>query len=341
MKNILICISLVLIGLFSGYLIFDSSDEKVTEKRDGVLLAEVELKKLKEIERKYQEKMKKMTSIDIEDYVSLKNQKEKYLKADELLGKVMLIFLADLGLHLNKNINDWANSNQEEKRREFDEVFANQKDPKSKQKEIEEIDQDFMSEVRPEVDDLQFQKEQAYNSKRSLQGHLGFKDKLGASLNSRMDYTVSKELWSKKPWEKATHPLSGDQLEFYKVKTRGLFRRGRKTQAKIFFKLQMPSKTQVGKPVKPVRLEISVKNSKRFYFHYKDKVEAVHPVSHNRFGRGICRGVILKGKNGVVVYLSYLKPSNGNKDPDRIVGRLLDTRLKNPFLGNFLLNVNK
>lgn len=40
---------------------------------------------------------------DFEDYLQLKNQKEKYEKADEILAKMMLIFLTDLGLQNSKD----------------------------------------------------------------------------------------------------------------------------------------------------------------------------------------------------------------------------------------------
>ena len=53
---------------------------------------------------KYQDLQQKMGSIvqnDLEDYLRLKGLEEKYKKADEILSKIMLIFLADLGLKLS------------------------------------------------------------------------------------------------------------------------------------------------------------------------------------------------------------------------------------------------
>ncbi len=43
-------------------------------------------------------KFEKLSQVDLEEYVQLKNQKEKYEKADEIFGKILTIFLYDLGI---------------------------------------------------------------------------------------------------------------------------------------------------------------------------------------------------------------------------------------------------
>ncbi|MGZ3732050.1 MAG: hypothetical protein ACXVCG_22710 [Bdellovibrionota bacterium] len=48
-------------------------------------------------------KFQELTAADLEEYYRLKTAEDKYLKADEILGKVMAIFLADLGLHASQN----------------------------------------------------------------------------------------------------------------------------------------------------------------------------------------------------------------------------------------------
>lgn len=42
-----------------------------------------------------------LTRADFEEYQSLKTMEEKYKKADEILGKIVLVFLADLGVRLS------------------------------------------------------------------------------------------------------------------------------------------------------------------------------------------------------------------------------------------------
>lgn len=48
-----------------------------------------------------QEKFRQLGQIDIEEYLKLKSLEERYKKADEILGKVLLIMLADLGYKLS------------------------------------------------------------------------------------------------------------------------------------------------------------------------------------------------------------------------------------------------
>jgi hypothetical protein len=45
-----------------------------------------------------QAKFEQLSQVDIEEYIQLKNQKEKYEKADEIFGKILTIFLYDLGI---------------------------------------------------------------------------------------------------------------------------------------------------------------------------------------------------------------------------------------------------
>jgi len=54
------------------------------------------------------EKLQLLADSDLEDYYRLKTMEEKYLKADELLGKIMVIFLADLGLRVSASAQNAA-----------------------------------------------------------------------------------------------------------------------------------------------------------------------------------------------------------------------------------------
>ena len=54
------------------------------------------------------EKLQSLAEGDLEDYYRLKSMEERYLKADEILGKMMVIFLADLGLRVSKGAQDAA-----------------------------------------------------------------------------------------------------------------------------------------------------------------------------------------------------------------------------------------
>lgn len=338
MRQAVIPFIFLLTGLLAGYFFqISTQPPEVREKSDSIV-SEQELKELRSKSKKadeLSEKLKKLSEINIEEYVTLKDQREKYLKADELFGKVMLLFLADLSLHMNKTVSDWANQTPDERRENFNEVFA------TSQPQIENYPTPTNESVSrlegvPEFDDYQFQKEQQYNAKKPFKGRLGFQDKLGRNMKNMMDNRVVRELWGKEIWKGPTQKLQFDQLVFYEVRRKGLFRRGKKTQANLDFRLDIEEVKGSKKEFK-TRLKISVKNSKRFYFHFDDKVEALHPKNHSKFGEGPCRGVILKGEKGILVYLSFLRNQSGKPDDKLIVGRLIDTRLKNPILGNFLL----
>jgi hypothetical protein len=49
-----------------------------------------------------QAKMQNFTDADFQEYQQLKDRSQQYAKAEELLGKIMMVFLADLGLKVNK-----------------------------------------------------------------------------------------------------------------------------------------------------------------------------------------------------------------------------------------------
>jgi hypothetical protein len=50
-----------------------------------------------------QGKMQKISNEDFQEYLSLKDKAEQYAKAEEILGKVMMLFLADLGIRMSKS----------------------------------------------------------------------------------------------------------------------------------------------------------------------------------------------------------------------------------------------
>ena len=54
------------------------------------------------------ERLTFLTENDIDDYLRLKRMEEKYAKADEILGKAMLIFLTELGLRLSDAQKEFA-----------------------------------------------------------------------------------------------------------------------------------------------------------------------------------------------------------------------------------------
>lgn len=59
----------------------------------------IENKKFEELKDKFQQ----IHDDDFQDYLSLREHREKYLKANEILGKIMVLFLAELGLRISND----------------------------------------------------------------------------------------------------------------------------------------------------------------------------------------------------------------------------------------------
>lgn len=53
-------------------------------------------------------KLQKLTENELDEYLKLKSLEEKYKKADEILGKAIMIFLADLGLRISDDKVEFA-----------------------------------------------------------------------------------------------------------------------------------------------------------------------------------------------------------------------------------------
>lgn len=82
MKNILVVALVAFISLFAGYSLRPTA---VPDADAG----------------KYQElkaKLEKLGQVDIEEYLRLKDQKSRYEKADEIMGKILMLMLYDLGI---------------------------------------------------------------------------------------------------------------------------------------------------------------------------------------------------------------------------------------------------
>ncbi len=46
--------------------------------------------------------LQRIVDVDLQDYYRLKSEEERYRKADEILGKIIMVFLADLGMKISK-----------------------------------------------------------------------------------------------------------------------------------------------------------------------------------------------------------------------------------------------
>ena len=95
MRNFLPIVTLIL-GIFLGGTFFAGSPIK---KGSLATLKSEKVQPDNDLHRK----LKELHDIDIQEYLSLKEQKAQFIKANEILGKMMTIFLADLGLRVGSS----------------------------------------------------------------------------------------------------------------------------------------------------------------------------------------------------------------------------------------------
>lgn len=81
------CVAVGLVGYFTGL-----RTQSVSE----------DLQDYKTKYEQLQAKIQNFTDADFQEYQQLKDRSQQYAKAEELLGKIMMVFLADLGLKVNK-----------------------------------------------------------------------------------------------------------------------------------------------------------------------------------------------------------------------------------------------
>lgn len=79
----------LLVGVFLGGSILPSAFK--TEPQSAVC----------DNNEKWKEKIQEIADNDLADYYRLKNLEDKYKKADEILGKIITVFFADLGIHIS------------------------------------------------------------------------------------------------------------------------------------------------------------------------------------------------------------------------------------------------
>jgi hypothetical protein len=331
MKRSLIVI-LPLIGLLIGYLIGQPSQS------DNELILNAQEKNLSDQENslKFDLAKKKLaifTEKQMNEYHALLDQKEKYKKADDILSKVMLIFLADLGLHLSKKNKDWI---KEKRSSNIMKKIDQPKKPSLDQATIKEKEDDLPNE--PDLENVVYGYDQEPNEKEEQRIVLNqkarkfrsFFDKLGRNIKNLIpfnhDFNI---LASNKIYKGKTKPANKELLNFYLGTKSGLLRRGLKSNLKMNYKLRLDAKS--GSDPYHVKLRLNAYGDSYTAIQVNDKFTAVHPASHNSNGSGPCRMLILKGKNGLHLYLTFIKRKK------KIFGRIVNINRKRPTLGYFLV----
>lgn len=321
------------LGLGLGYLLHqpDQLLNKELLKTQELLLSEQEQNLRYDLAKK---KIELFTEKQMIEYHHLIDQKEKYKKADDILSRVMLIFLADLGIHLSSKNKKWIRDSRIEKKQVVDkensekvirnnEIITNL----DKNNKVENNEEDLFLGMEKEPFEKSNIKDESHREMRKFRR---FFDKLGKKIKSfiRFDKEIN-ILSANKIYKGETKPANKNLITFFLGKRKGLFRRGTKTNLKSVYHLKLDTKaTELEYRVK---LKFNTSGDSYTAIQLNDSFEAVHPISHNSRGQGPCRFLILKGSNGLRLYLTFIKAKN------MIFGRVLNINNKKPTLGFFLL----
>jgi len=101
MKTVILIIIFFTIGLFSGKYFFSTNE--VIVRSETIPIKSGADKKLDSMSNAFFN----LTQKDFLEYTNLKDQKAKYLKADEILGKIILIFLANVQMRMNPEVKSY------------------------------------------------------------------------------------------------------------------------------------------------------------------------------------------------------------------------------------------
>ena len=100
-KKISILLSIFVIGILIGKYLF--SKHEVVIQKETIAIKSNDGKKLNSISNAFFNLSQK----EILEYTKLKDAKKKYEKADEILGKVILLFLANVQMRLKPEVEDY------------------------------------------------------------------------------------------------------------------------------------------------------------------------------------------------------------------------------------------
>jgi len=95
------------ISLFIGLIIGAKFFSRTETIKQIQIQAEIKTKKN---EKSFINAATNISNIDLLEYTKLKTMKDKYEKADEILGKIMLLFLANIQLEMNKDVKKYFSS---------------------------------------------------------------------------------------------------------------------------------------------------------------------------------------------------------------------------------------
>jgi hypothetical protein len=293
-------ISTVLIGgilllLGTTFQFYNATEESAKK----LIELEEDNRRLKNHQNAVIDKIKSLSSIHLAEYIELKSLKERYLKADEMLGKMMLIFLADLQLNLPKKQKDWV-TKKGPFEKENEKLLSLESEIVVKSMTCPVCPEATVEKIKKVVVDKRIQRSKKYDEKSWLD-LTDLLPKPYSAIKNMMDFDIFRDLWSGGLYKKNTWPLySTHSLDYLGTWVGHL--RGSDYQLPITLKLkELNTRAEDIVSYKMVLNQgQNLHGEERLAFDLKmqlsHELKGFHPISHNHTLGGNCRGLILKSR---------------------------------------------
>lgn len=330
MKYVLIIFASFILG-YGSYSFFHSTSES-----EQIKVLETELEKLEDKKQEAETKkldlkkeLKEITFRDFIEYQNLKDKKKKFEKANDVFGKVMMLFLAYLDLNqLKPEVDKFVAKNNQlsvGEKRELEVII----DPFKDQPKCPICP----SKENPNVV-FQNKKYQVLKSKKEVDKFLQFRDKLEINhpLRNNLDIDIYIDFKAKNFSERRLVPMNHDQVQNYLGNFDVTFRTesGLEETGEMTLSLGKDSKSQ------DVRLNVAMNSmAEKIQVVIKGDFQAQHPASHQSTSGSQCRGFLLES----FPYEIFLV--NLRFKPDAILGKIVSHLNSNKNFQIYFLAVKK
>lgn len=309
---------------------------------------EADLKKSKQDVFRLQvarEKLSTFTEEQLKELRELQGKEEQFHKIDEMMGKMMLILLADFGIKLSTENRSYVKSKT---LRSSPEAKSFEEPPKiENEKKIKEDIYINESDFQLDQEDMVFINDSPESFDRSIdklkkeaRRFQTFRNLLKGNIKNMLPNPgVFKILFKNKQFKGKKQPAPETLVQFYTTKNSGEYRRGVKTKQKVDYHLEsLKKKNSKGLPLYLLNFNTRSKKTSSL-IHIKGEFTASHSSSHRNDGRGPCQFLVLNQEDGPLqVYLTNIR----FKGKQTIFGKILNTKNKKyPTVGYFILNQEK
>lgn len=300
MKYVIISFISLIVG-YGSYSLLNSTteSEQIKNLKNELEILDGKIQKEDSKKLDLKKELKEITVRDFIEYQNLKDQKKKFEKANDVFGKVMMLFLAYLDLkQLKPEVDKFVTENNQ--------LSVGEK------REVEVIVDPYKDQAQcpvcPEVA-KETKLSKRVNKLKEIEraDFIHFKDIIpnNKNLETLVDYDIYQEFLENEFLNSEVQPMYHSHVETflgdYTVEYRNSFgdKRNVKDTGRLNLKLTKDSKN------KDVLLDVSM-SSDNIALLINGSFEANHPSGHGSKPGGRCRGFKLSSEN-LEIYLLHLK----------------------------------